>query len=139
MSLFCPASCTSLMHFLASLTTSPHKEHLVTRSRTNLSACGMGKSSCSKGCSASQSSHEHTGHPPWRWETSSRGAGKTGLLCWGGQTRMHRSPCHGNFTTTGHSASSTGRASGNKMSQHRPSDHQTHKGKSTPRANNEIC
>lgn len=29
-----------------------------------------GQSSCSKGCSASQSSHEHTGHSPGRWETA---------------------------------------------------------------------
>lgn len=68
-----------------------------------------------------------------------QGAGRTGLLCWGGQSRMHRSPCHSTSTVgTGHSGTLPSKASGNNTSQHQPSEHQTRKGKATPKANHEI-
>lgn len=83
--------------------TCPHQEHLVTSSRTNLSAWGTGRAPAPRGVQpvravmSTQGTHLGGGR-------QQQGAGKTGLLCWRGQSRMHRSPCHSNFTITGHSA-----------------------------------
>lgn len=117
--------------------TCPHKEYLAANSRA--SKCPWHRqSSCSKGCSASRSSHEHTGHLPWRWDTSSSKLAEQG--CSAGEDRPGCPDYHATPTSPpqGTLPSSTSRAGGNNMSQHHLSNPQTCKGKAPPRAIHEI-
>lgn len=67
--LHCATPCISPVHFLASLTTRLHKEHLVTTSRTNLSACRTGRAPAPGGIQpvgaviSTQSTHLGGGRP----------------------------------------------------------------------------